>query len=472
MTKEELKSRTFLGIVEDNEDPKKLGRVKIRVASIYDNIPKEDIPFAVAWKDLNGNGFNIPDIGKVVSVVFDDGSIYNPQYIYADHYNINLENKLNQLSSKDYTSMKSVMFDHSTQIYRTESEGLKIDHEYSNVNLDKNGNICLNIRDESSIITLGSKDADENAVLGSTFMDWMDSLVDNLIGSNGGPYLGNMGAPVVTNPAMINCLNQYKSLREDFLSRSVKISKNGNIIPQSRPYLKQYGDGINSITETPDYTPSGNYQSEIGESNPATAVRKNDMGNEVVTSTESSGPPNVDKNSVSILWNCNIFNQGDPSWGNYGNNGLSIKKAGCCLATYAMVASAYGVKATPYDFYKASGNNVVTDWSRIAPKFPQITIPKWQTIRTQSDLDSILSKGPLLWESKNKKDRSSKGGKMAQYVHGRQHWMAIVGKNKDGTYIIYDPNGGKPRTAVPFEHIKHALGRIGSIPKSNASRDV
>src|ERR1035437_5707727 len=102
------RTRTYVGIVEDNEDPKKLGRCKVRVLDLFDEIPVADIPFASPWKDLNGNEFNVPEKGKVVTVVFDQGNIYKPEYIYSDHYNVNLEKKLGSLSGKDYTSMKAL----------------------------------------------------------------------------------------------------------------------------------------------------------------------------------------------------------------------------------------------------------------------------------------------------------------------------------------------------------------------------
>ena len=69
-------NKTYIGTVEDNNDPKKLGRVRVRVMDIFDNIPVEDITWASPWKDLNGNGVNIPEKGKVVTVIFDNGNIY------------------------------------------------------------------------------------------------------------------------------------------------------------------------------------------------------------------------------------------------------------------------------------------------------------------------------------------------------------------------------------------------------------
>ena len=65
----------------------------------------------------------------------------------------------------------------------TESDGLKIDHEYSNLNLDKNGNIRLNLRDDKSIIIGIKRDAEKSMI---HIYEWMDKLVDNLLQ---GPYL-------------------------------------------------------------------------------------------------------------------------------------------------------------------------------------------------------------------------------------------------------------------------------------------
>ena len=132
------RSRTYIGVVEENEDPKKLGRCRIRVIDIFDDIPKSDIPWASPWKDLNGNSFNVPEIGKVVTVIFDSGNIYKPEFIYSEHYNINLENKLQKLNGSDYTSMKSLIFDHKTQIFVNDSEGLVIDHKMNQINITSN----------------------------------------------------------------------------------------------------------------------------------------------------------------------------------------------------------------------------------------------------------------------------------------------------------------------------------------------
>jgi LAS superfamily LD-carboxypeptidase LdcB len=249
MNRSELESKVFIGIVEDNQDPKRLGRVRARIPIIFDEIPTEDIPWAKPWKDLNGNEFNAPEVGKIVSVVFDRGNPYKPEYIYAEHYNVNLENKLQSLSSDDYSSFKAILFDGSTQIFRSKSEGLKIDHEYSNINITQEGNINLNIRDNNSKVQIGSPDAAQSAVLGTAFMDWMDKFVDELLGEGGGPYLGNLSAPVLPTPGLIDVLIEYKTSRTPkFLSKNVWIVDNEEVKEQEREYINQTGDSWKSTT--------------------------------------------------------------------------------------------------------------------------------------------------------------------------------------------------------------------------------
>ena len=234
--------RTYVDIVEDNDDPKKLGRVKIRVLDVYDNTPIEDIPFANPWKDLNGNQSNIPDNGKVVTVVFENGNENNPEFISSDHYNINLEKKLKDLGKGDYLSMKSLIFDHKTQVYVNEGEGLKLDHKFNLINIKES---CINValKDNFGKINLGCANSNQRAILGDNFLNWMDDFVNILMGGQGGPFLGNMGAPVQATPALLANLEQYQSLKDPkFLSKNVNIVDNDNVDKLDRIAEGQIGD--------------------------------------------------------------------------------------------------------------------------------------------------------------------------------------------------------------------------------------
>ena len=222
--------KTYLAIVEDNNDESRDGRVRVRVFNIHgDDIPVNQLPWAAPWKDLNGNGSNVPEKGKIVMVVFESGKKDNPEYIAAQHYNINLEKKLGSLSPSDYLSMKSLIFDHKTQIYVNDKEGLKLDHKYNNVNITEN-TIDFNLKDNNRHVNIGDATAGQQAILGNHWMDWFDEFVDNLMGNKGGPYLGNLGAPVVANPALIQVLQKYKALRDPvFLSHHVNIVDNNKV---------------------------------------------------------------------------------------------------------------------------------------------------------------------------------------------------------------------------------------------------
>jgi hypothetical protein len=255
------KNKTYIGIVEENNDPNKLGRVRIRVVNVFDELEVEDIPWASPWKDLNGNSINIPEIGKVLLVVFDQGDSNKPEYIYANHYNVNLENKLKSLSDEDYKSMKSILFDHKTQIYVNDSEGLKIDHKYNNINITEDS-INFNLKDNNRNVNIGDETAGQQAILGNHWMDWFDEFVDNLLGLNGGPFLGNLTAPVIANPAFIAVLTKYKALRDPvFLSHHVNIVDNNKattVRGEDRENEPQYGDTWNASKRKNDKATKAN----------------------------------------------------------------------------------------------------------------------------------------------------------------------------------------------------------------------
>ncbi len=235
-------NKTYIGTVEENNDPKRLGRCKIRVLDVFDEKDKndkyeisvEDLPWASPWKDVNGNNFNIPEKGKVVTVVFEDGNKNNPEYISSDHYNVNLEKKLEQLSEGDYLSMKALLYDHKTQIYVNDSEGLKIDHKFNNINI-RETSINVNLKDNFGKINIGSPNSTQRAILGDNFVNWFDEFLNILMGSKGGPFLGNLLSPIVATPALMAQIQLYFSLKDPkILSKNVYIVDNDSVVKQER----------------------------------------------------------------------------------------------------------------------------------------------------------------------------------------------------------------------------------------------
>jgi hypothetical protein len=271
MNLKNLENKTFIGIVMNNEDPENLGRCKVKVIDVLEGMPDEDLPWALPWKDLNGNQFILPDKGKIVSVIFDGGNQYRPEYIFAEHFNINLEKKLKELSGKSYTSMRALVFDHKTQIFSNDTDGLMIDYKFNQINITKD-QIALNLKDNMSLLRLGTDNADQQAILGNHFLDWFDEFLDNMLGSNGGPYLGNLGAPVIANPALISCILRYKVSKDPiFLSHHVNIVDNNLVNKVDRIAEGQIGDQWKSTVtaNTPNNLTSGeqvDYAPRLGQS--------------------------------------------------------------------------------------------------------------------------------------------------------------------------------------------------------------
>jgi len=310
--KNKIKDSIFIGTVEDNKDPKKLGRCKVRVHTIYDDIPTADMPWASPFKDLNGNKFVPPEVGKIVSVIFNNGNIYKPEFIYANHYNINLEKKLQTLSDAGYTSMRAMMFDHKTQIYSNDDEGLMIDYKLNNINiLDKS--INANLKDNFATLNLGDASASQQAILGNNFLDdWFDEFIQNLLGTEGGPYLGNLGEPVVANPAMIAICNKYMEMKAaKFLSHNVNLVDNGQVSKKDRPIDGQLGDNWKSTTlnnnlskrESTDFAAKDgikqnvddpNYVAPSTDGNPDSIIPKGGTYSNPALSNPSSNP-DIDK---------------------------------------------------------------------------------------------------------------------------------------------------------------------------------
>jgi hypothetical protein len=76
--------KKYVGKIVDNDDPEKLGRCKVRVYGIFDNvIPDSDLPWAVPDFNFIGStmgNFVVPPKNTIVQVYFDHGDIYFPHY--------------------------------------------------------------------------------------------------------------------------------------------------------------------------------------------------------------------------------------------------------------------------------------------------------------------------------------------------------------------------------------------------------
>jgi hypothetical protein len=83
------KQEYFVGTVEDNKDPDKIGRLKIRVVELYGSIPTSHIPWANPSSPFGGGNdygfFMIPPVGAKVRIALWRGHPWFPEW-YGTHW--------------------------------------------------------------------------------------------------------------------------------------------------------------------------------------------------------------------------------------------------------------------------------------------------------------------------------------------------------------------------------------------------
>lgn len=246
----DLYNSDYIGVIEDNADPKRLGRVKVRVECLHgrtDDIQHIETEY-LPWLEPSSRGmsFGVSSIGKVVYVSFEDDDYYKGSYFAEEHHDINLQNKLESMTDEEYTSFYANTFNAQYQHYIDLNKGLVMDFKKSNINIDNDSDININLKDNKSKLNLGSEDATQQAMLGNHWIDWMSGLVNILMGA---PYVGNMGAPVIPSPNLLTHLNKYYAIKQTFLSDHVMIVDDKKVKPQNRGYdTLQYNDNYNNET--------------------------------------------------------------------------------------------------------------------------------------------------------------------------------------------------------------------------------
>lgn len=177
MVKDDLASMTFLGVIIDAEDPLKQGRCKVRVFGKFDSIPDEDIPWAnpqlglIFSKDGTSGAMSVPRKGAVVSVLFDSGNIYSPEFASiqepADELLTEIKNS--------YPNAHSLIYDDEEEIrvYYTKEKGYTMYLKGSRINIANDNAITIEHKNTSSIIELRgnnitvTSDSEVNVTAGS-----------------------------------------------------------------------------------------------------------------------------------------------------------------------------------------------------------------------------------------------------------------------------------------------------------------
>ncbi len=140
----------YIGTVEDNNDPLKLGKLKVRVPSIYGNIPTEDLPWSEPCFPYSYNDqgfFFIPEIGAFVTIMFLNNSSYRPIWMGAIHRTD--ENIPPQVAMENYPDRKVIKTETGYYLHDDTDDFIEVKH--------KNGSYIL-MESEGDVIIHSARD--------------------------------------------------------------------------------------------------------------------------------------------------------------------------------------------------------------------------------------------------------------------------------------------------------------------------
>jgi hypothetical protein len=156
-------TESYLGKVEDIEDPKLEGRCRIRVFSLFDDIPTEDLPWAVPYgkptffgQDARAGSISIPKVGAIVRVQFNNGDIYSPEYSQVQEIGDDIKTELKK-GGKKYAGSHFILFDGDEEIkfWFDREIGLQMELKKSFVRIDNaTSNVLIEHKDHLSSVAL------------------------------------------------------------------------------------------------------------------------------------------------------------------------------------------------------------------------------------------------------------------------------------------------------------------------------
>ena len=150
--------KKYLGVVEDIDDPLKIGRVKARIDWLYGDIPVDDIPWAnpkySVFFGQNGfaGQFSTPKVGSLIEIWFNDNNIYAPEYRTIQELAADVKTEL----QKEYKGTHIIGMDGDVDLkmYYTKTKGLTFYLGGSRINIGADKTITIEHDQTASIIEL------------------------------------------------------------------------------------------------------------------------------------------------------------------------------------------------------------------------------------------------------------------------------------------------------------------------------
>lgn len=173
----------YRGIVVDNNDPEKRGRVKIKIPGL--DVLESEV-WAESWGQYCGKGygeFYIPEINEAVYVIFEQGDLHFPIYIgswYAkdelpSEFKNGYKGKVTVRGIKTKYGHKIIFDDDSKKIEISTKDGRRII-------IDDNDKIVIDNKNKRKIvlskdeILIGGDNATQPLVLGYRLVSWLIKL--------------------------------------------------------------------------------------------------------------------------------------------------------------------------------------------------------------------------------------------------------------------------------------------------------
>lgn len=164
-----LQKTEYVGVIEDIQDPKKMGRARVRVfgktghASGDQEIQTALLPWAYpkhfGFAAVDGGAqFSTPKVGAEVAIEFPDGNIYSPRYTHL----INLSDKVKEAIANSYENAHVLAFDDPEQfkMYYTQEGGLLVYLKGSLINMKNDRSILISHDQNSAQLELRGNDLD------------------------------------------------------------------------------------------------------------------------------------------------------------------------------------------------------------------------------------------------------------------------------------------------------------------------
>ena len=208
----------WLGEVVNNEDPLYSGRCRIKVFGKFDLLPEEAIPWATPMNRNLPGSHAVPRVGDIVSVRFDNGNIYHPEYWFQVNQNDTLKSEVLE-NSEEPQNVISLVYDEerNLRVYYSVEDGLVITTGESNteapmIRFSPEGQIFINSGD-IFIATKDGTDESEPAVRGKSLEDWLNGLLDDYLAHTHPTGVGPSGPPL---PPTVTKVPELKSTHNTY----------------------------------------------------------------------------------------------------------------------------------------------------------------------------------------------------------------------------------------------------------------